>query len=206
MGKHLLPKADITKLNDITWWEVTELTSWTVEETAFAILKRQGSWVITIVSSQRNLICNIQVDPYWPKWETKCSKLASKNIYNPEMHQDTCNRYRMIGFASAHIPWNPISNMELQQSCEVLWSDLVLPCATTINTIFQSVYAQTMDANKKQLPSPNTCSIAMDRWKMMNKLALKWVIAYNKDPNWVLGEVQPACDEVDPLFFSGFES
>jgi len=53
MGKHLLPKAHITKLNKLTESEVTELTSTMVDETALAILKRQGSQGITIVSLQR---------------------------------------------------------------------------------------------------------------------------------------------------------
>jgi phenylalanine-4-hydroxylase len=42
MGKHLLAKAHIAKLNELTESEVTELTSSTVDETALAILKKQG--------------------------------------------------------------------------------------------------------------------------------------------------------------------
>jgi len=38
MGKHLLAKAHIAKLNELTESEVTELTSLTVDETALAIL------------------------------------------------------------------------------------------------------------------------------------------------------------------------
>jgi len=64
MGKHLLAKAHIANLNELTESEVTELTSWTVDETALAILKRQGSRVITIVSSLRQIIFYIQVVPY----------------------------------------------------------------------------------------------------------------------------------------------
>jgi len=64
MGKHLLAKAHIAKLNELTESEVIELTSSTVDETAWAILKRQGSRGITIVSSQRKIIFDIQVDPY----------------------------------------------------------------------------------------------------------------------------------------------
>jgi hypothetical protein len=40
------------------------LTSMTVDETALAILKRQGSRGITIVSLQRKIIYDIQFDPY----------------------------------------------------------------------------------------------------------------------------------------------
>jgi hypothetical protein len=43
MGKHLLATAHIAKLNELTESEVTELTSSTVNETALAVLKRQGS-------------------------------------------------------------------------------------------------------------------------------------------------------------------
>jgi hypothetical protein len=43
MGKHLLAKAHIAKLNELTESEVTELTSSTVDDTALAIMKRHGS-------------------------------------------------------------------------------------------------------------------------------------------------------------------
>ena len=64
MGKHLLAKAHIAKLNELTESEVTELTTSTVDETALAILKRQGSRGITIVSLQRKTIFDIQFNPY----------------------------------------------------------------------------------------------------------------------------------------------
>jgi len=64
MGKHLLAKAHIAKLNKLTESEVTELTSSTVDETALAILKRQGSLRITIVCMPRRMIVDIQLSPY----------------------------------------------------------------------------------------------------------------------------------------------
>ena len=64
MGKHLLAKAHIAKLIKLTESDVTELTSSTVDETTLAILKRQGSRGITIVSLQRKLRFDIQLDPY----------------------------------------------------------------------------------------------------------------------------------------------
>jgi len=63
-GKHLLAKAHIAKLNELTESEVTELTSSLVDETALAILKMQGSRGITIVSVQRKTIFDIQFNPY----------------------------------------------------------------------------------------------------------------------------------------------
>jgi len=64
MGQHLLAKAHIAKLNQLTESDVTELTRSTVNETALAILKRQGRRGITIVSSQRKFIFDTQVNPY----------------------------------------------------------------------------------------------------------------------------------------------
>jgi len=61
IGKHLLAKAHIAKLNELTESEVTESTSSTVDEAALAILKRQGSCGITIVSSQEKLIGDIDL-------------------------------------------------------------------------------------------------------------------------------------------------
>jgi uridylate kinase len=64
MGKHSLAKAHIAKLNQLTESEVTELTTSTVDETAFAILKRQGSQRITTLSSQRKIKFDIHFNPY----------------------------------------------------------------------------------------------------------------------------------------------
>jgi hypothetical protein len=61
MGKHMVAKAHFAKLNELTVSEVTELTSSTVDETALAILKRQVSREIPIVSSQRKIKLTIQV-------------------------------------------------------------------------------------------------------------------------------------------------
>jgi len=206
MGKHLLAKAHIAKLNKLTESEVTELTSSTVDETALAILKRQGSHGITIVSVPRKIIFDIQLNPYWPKWQTKRSKLADKTFETSEFHQDTWNRYLMLGFVSAHIPWNAISNLELWRSYKSLHDDLVLPSATTLSNICRREYALTVDAIEKQLPIRNKVSLALDGWTSTNKLAIMSVIAYYMDRIWALREVQLAFDEVDHLIGSCFES
>jgi len=56
-----------------------------------------------------------------------------------------------------------MSNPKLPKSYKTLISDLVLPSATTISNICQKDYALTMDAIKKQLPSPNNVSLEFDR-------------------------------------------
>jgi hypothetical protein len=64
MRTQLLAKAHIAKLKELSESEVTELTCLTADETALAILKRQGSGGITIVSLQKKIIFDIQFNPY----------------------------------------------------------------------------------------------------------------------------------------------
>jgi len=59
---------------------------------------------------------------------------------------------------------------------------------------------------KKQLPSRNDVSLALDGWTSPNTVARTPVIAYYMDRYWALHEAQPALDEVDRLFFSRFGS
>jgi len=206
MRKHLLAKAHIAKLNELTESKVTELTSSTVEDTALAILKRQWRRAIIIVSSLRQIIIYIQVVPYWPEWQTKRSKLTAKEFETSEFHQDMWNRYLMLGFVWAHIAWIVISNLELQRSYKALRDDLVQPSATTLSNICRREYALTVDAIKKQLPIRNKVSLALDGWTSTNKLAITSVIDYYVDRNWALREVQLAFNEVDRLLCSCFES
>jgi len=138
MGIHLMAKAHITQLNELTEWEVTELTSSTLDETASAILRRQGNSGITIVTVPRKMIFDIQLNPYWPKWQTTRSKLADQDFETSECHQHTWNHYLMLGFVSAHRPWNAISNLQLRRSYKVLRDDLVLRSAKTLWNIFRT--------------------------------------------------------------------
>jgi uridylate kinase len=63
MGKHMIAKAHIAKLNQLTELEVAELSSSMVDETALVILKRQGIRGITIVSLQQHIIFDRQNIP-----------------------------------------------------------------------------------------------------------------------------------------------
>jgi len=92
----------------------------------------------------------------------------------------------MLGFVSAHIPWNAISNLELRRSYKALHNDRVLRSATTLSNMCQREYALTVDAIKKQLPSHNKVSLALDGWTSPNKLAIISVIDYYMDRNWAL--------------------
>jgi len=205
MGKHLLAKAHIAKLNELTESEVTELTSSTVYKTYLAILKRQGSRGIKIVSSLRQIIFYLQAVPYCPEWQIKLSKLAAEDFETSEFHQDTWNCYLMLVFVLAHIPCNAMSNLQLQQSYRALRDDLVLPFSTTLSNICRREYALTVDAIKKQLPIRNKVSLVFDGWTSTNKLARMSVIAYIMDPNWTLRDVQLGFDEVFRLRCSCFK-
>ena len=178
MGKHLLAKAHIAKLNELTESEGTELTCSTLDESASAILKRPGSRGITIVSSQRKIKFDIQFDPYWPKWPTNPFKLVAKDFETSQLHQDTWNQYLALGFVSADIPWNAISNLELRRSYKALRDDLVLLSTTTLSYICWREHALTVDAIKKQLLSRNNVSLALQGWTSTNQLAIMSVIAY----------------------------
>jgi len=206
MGKHLPAKAHIAKLNKITETEVTELTSSTVDDTPVALLKREGSRGITIVSLKRKIRFGIQFHTYWLKWQTKRSKMADKDFETSEFHQDMWNRYLMLGFVLAHIPWNAMSNLELRRWYKVLCDDLVLRSTTTLSNICCREYALRVDAIKKQLPSQNKVSLALDRLTLTTKLGILSVIAYYMYRNWAVREVQLPFNEVDRLFFPSLES
>jgi hypothetical protein len=90
----------------------------------------------------------------------------------------------MLGFVSAHIPWNAILHQELRRSYKALRDDLVLLSAMTLSNICQREYALTVDAIKKQLPSQNEVSLALDGWTSTNKLAITSVVVYYRDHNW----------------------
>jgi len=112
----------------------------------------------------------------------------------------------MLGFVSARIPWNVISNLKLRWIYKALCDDLVLPSATTLSNISQREYALTVDAIEKQLLSRNKVSLALDRWTSMCKLSITSVIAYYMDQKWAFHEAQLMVDEVDGLIFSRFQS
>jgi len=207
MGKHLLAKAYIAKWNELTAKEVTELTSLMVDETPWAIFKRQGSRGITTVSLHRKIRFDIQFDPYWLKWLTKRSQLADKCFETSEFHQYMWNRYLMLAFVSAHSPWNAISNLELLPSYMAsVIDDLVLLSAATLSNIYRREYALTVNAIQNQLPSWNKVTLGLNRWTSTNKLAIMSGILYYTGRNWALGEVWIGCNEVERLFFCRFES
>jgi len=205
MGKHLLAKAHITKLNKLTEWEVTELTCSTAMKQLQPYWRDKKVMEFQLSVHKWKFTFHFRLYLYWLNWQTKRSKLAAKDFDTAKFHRDTRNHYPMLGFVSVHIPWNTISNLELQWSYNALRSEFVLPSASTLSNICRREFTLTVDAIKKQLLSRNKCSLPLDRWTSMNKLAITLVIASYMERNWALRETQLAFDEVDSQFFSLFE-
>jgi len=81
----------------------------------------------------------------------------------------------------------------------------VLPSASTLSIVRWREYSLTVGASKKQLPSRNEVSEALNGWTLTNILAIISVIDYYVDQNWALREVQCQFEVVDSLFFSYFK-
>jgi len=109
---HMLAKSHNAKWNELTEWEVSELKITTIDETALAMQKRQGSWGITIASCQGNSYSTVTsyLDKY--NWQTKHSKLVAKHFVTAEVDHDSWNHYLMLRFILAHTPWNATSHSE----------------------------------------------------------------------------------------------
>jgi len=82
MWKHLLAKAPIAKLYELTETEVTELTTSMVDETASAITGRQGSQGITRVSLQMKFIMDIQGWSIFAELTEKMVQTGSGGLWN----------------------------------------------------------------------------------------------------------------------------
>ena len=82
MGKHLLPTAHIPKLNESIVVEVSELTSTTINETAWARVQRQGSRGNRIVSFQKKFIFNSWILPILIQLTATVLWFCSKGLPN----------------------------------------------------------------------------------------------------------------------------
>jgi len=126
---------------------------------------------------------------YQHNWQTQGCKVAAKDYSTVKFHQDTSYHNLMLGFVLYHIPWNPISNLELRWSFNALGWKVVLQSGSTLSNICWREYSLTVDAIKKQLPSRNKMSLALDGWTSTNKLGITLVTAYSMDSNLALREV-----------------
>jgi len=112
----------------------------------------------------------------------------------------------MVGFLLAHIPWNAISNLELRQSLNALHCELLLASPSVLCNICWREYSLVVDAIKKQLPSTNHVTCALDGWTSTNNLSITLVIPDYIDRNWILRELQLLFKRFADVFFSYFEN
>jgi len=82
----------------------------------------------------------------------------------------------------------------------------VLPSTSTQSNICRREFTLTVDEIKKQLPSRNKVSLAMDLGTSPNKLAVMLGVAYYMDAHRALRKLQFALDKVDSQLFSLFQS
>jgi len=102
MGKRLLPKAYIAKLHNLTESAVTELTSSKVDETALAILRRQATRQITIVSSLKTFLFNIQV---WSILSELTAKMLRTGSWEPRNYWNWPRHIELLPHVMICISW-----------------------------------------------------------------------------------------------------
>jgi hypothetical protein len=146
------------------------------------------------------------LDPYLPNWQTKCSKLARNDFAISQFQQDTLNGYLVLGCIAALILWNTIWSLKVQSAHSTLWSELILPSATTHGIMCHTEHWRTVDAIMKQLPFCNRVTLCLDRWASVNKQSITSIIGYCLDSNCASRKLDLALDEVGAIFVYFFES
>jgi len=201
IGKHLLMKAHIAKWNTLTDFEVTEFTSSTVGKTGLTIVRRQRSWGIAILSLQMRFKFDIWIVSIFTKLRDKTLLTVSEGLFNCQIAPRHLQLlpHVMICFCSYTIECYP--NLELWWTFDALRNKSVLPSAGTRSNICARECVLTLDSIRKQLPSRNEVSLALEGWTSTNKLVIMSVITYTEDYNWAMYEVQLDFDEVDNLFY-----
>jgi len=97
-------------------------------------------------------------------WQAELSKLAYKDLVTAECQQDTWNRYLMLEFNAAHIPWNVMSSHALRH-IYITWTSLLVPqFGSTISKLCWIEYSLTMYAFQQQLRSRTQANSDQDRW------------------------------------------
>jgi hypothetical protein len=149
MGKHLLAKPHIAKLN---------------KETSRKLPKSQIHWSITLLWPYRTdtedegfqlSVCErcayltFRFDLYWLKWQTKHSKLAVKDLQSTEYHRYIWTTYRLVWFVSGQIPWNVIFNLNLCRTYKSSQSQWLVSAATTLSYLCQKKFSITVDVLMK---------------------------------------------------------
>ena len=126
----------------------------------------------------------------------KKRRQADSDIAVKEFDQHTWNRYLLLGFLSALIPFNTLTNPELRRILFSLKPDVNIPSVSTLRQLLATEYEKTTKAIQDNIPEGQKVGLALDGWTSGNKLAISSVIMYYISKNWELKEVQLAFEEV----------
>ena len=126
----------------------------------------------------------------------KKRRQADLDIAAKEFDQHTWNRYLLLGFLSALIPFNTLTNPELRRILFSLKPDVNIPSVSTLRRLLATEYEKTTQAIRDNIPEGQKVGLALDGWTSGNKLAISSVIMYYISKNWELKEVQLAFEEV----------
>lgn len=102
----------------------------------------------------------------------------------------------LLGFLSALIPFNSITNTEFRRVLISLKPGVSLPSVSTLRRLLATEYETTVKAIRDGIPEGQKVALALDGWTSGNKLAISSVIMYYISKNWELKEVQLAFEEV----------
>ena len=126
----------------------------------------------------------------------KKRRQADLDIAVKEFDKHTWNRYLLLGFLSALIPFNTLTNPELRRILFSLKPDVNIPSVSTLRRLLSTEYEKTTQAIRDNIPEGQKVGQALDGWTSGNKLAISSVIMYYISKNWELKEVQLAFEEV----------
>ena len=130
----------------------------------------------------------------------KKRRQADLDVAVKEFDPHTWNRYLLLGFLSALIPFNTITNPELRRILFSLKPDVNLPSVSTLRRLLATEYEKTTKSIRDNIPEGQKVGLALDGWTSANKLAISSVIMYYISKSWQLKEVQIAFEEVCGLF------
>ena len=130
----------------------------------------------------------------------KKRRQADLDVAVKEFDPHTWNRYQLLGFLSALIPFNTITNPELRRILFSLKPDVNLPSVSTLRRLLATEYEKTTKSIRDNIPEGQKVGLALDSWTSGNKLAISSVILYYISKSWQLKEVQIALEEVCGLF------
>ena len=119
----------------------------------------------------------------------KKRRQADLDIAVKEFDQHTWNRYLLLEFLSALIPFNTLTNPELRRILFSLKPDVNIPSVSTLRRLLATEYEKTTQAIRDNIPEGQKVGLALDGWTSGNKLAIASVIMYNISINWELKEV-----------------